>query len=227
MALEEALPERAVASWGHSNGLNIAGRDFRTGEEYVSMILATIISGGGATHQADGWPAVGPQCCFGALTSGDVEILEYQYPIVIHRYGLMTDSGGAGKFRGGSGTHWEVEPLRDPMTVIMFGEGRRYPAPGALGAQSTVTEPKVGRALYYKKDGTVEEIKKNVIATIAPGERFANENPGGGGVGDPKERAVESVLADVKNGLVSIEAAQQEYGVHVGEEITRQRAVGK
>jgi N-methylhydantoinase B len=96
-----------------------------------------------------------------------------------------------------------------------------------LGAQSTVTEPKVGRALYYKKDGTVEEIKKNVIATIAPGERFANENPGGGGVGDPKERAVESVLADVKNGLVSIEAAQQEYGVHVGEEITRQRAVGK
>lgn len=227
MALEEALPERAVASWGHSNGLNIAGRDFRTGEEYVSMILATIISGGGATHQADGWPAVGPQCCFGALTSGDVEILEYQYPIVIHRYGLMTDSGGAGKFRGGSGTHWEVEPLRDPMTVVMFGEGRRYPAPGALGAKSTVTEPKVGRALYYKKDGTVEEIKKNVIATIAPGERFANENPGGGGVGDPKKRAVEEVLADVKNGLVSVEAAQQEYGVRVGEEITRRLAVGK
>lgn len=46
MALEEALPERAVASWGHSNGFNIAGHDFRTGEEYVSMILATIISVG-------------------------------------------------------------------------------------------------------------------------------------------------------------------------------------
>jgi N-methylhydantoinase B len=227
MALEQAMPERAVASWGHSNGLNIAGHDFRTGEEYVSMILATIISGGGATHQADGWPAVGPQCCFGALTSGDVEILEYQYPIIIHRYGLMTDSGGAGKFRGGSGTHWEVEPLRDPMTVVMFGEGRRYPAPGALGAKSTKTEPKVGRALYYKKDGSVEEIKKNVIATIAPGERFANENPGGGGVGDPRERNIEMVLADVKNGLMSVEAAWEEYGVRVGEEIQRKLAVGK
>jgi N-methylhydantoinase B len=227
MALEQALPERAVASWGHSNGLNIAGHDFRTGEEYVSMILATIISGGGATHQADGWPAVGPQCCFGALTSGDVEILEYQYPIIIHRYGLMTDSGGAGKFRGGSGTHWEVEPLRDPMTVVMFGEGRRYPAPGALGAKSTKTEPKVGRALYYKKDGSVDEIKKNVIATIAPGERFANENPGGGGVGDPRERNIEMVLADVKNSLISVEAAWEEYGVRVGEEIQRKMAVGK
>jgi N-methylhydantoinase B len=227
MALEQALPERAVASWGHSNGLNIAGHDFRTGEEYVSMILATIISGGGATHQADGWPAVGPQCCFGALTSGDVEILEYQYPIIIHRYGLMTDSGGAGKWRGGSGTHWEVEPLHDPMTVVMFGEGRRYPAPGALGAQSTLDEPKVGRALYYKQDGSVVEIKKNVITTIVPGERFANQNPGGGGVGDPKERSLEKVLEDVKNGLVSVEAALQEYGVRVDEEVQRRLAVGK
>ena len=218
LALEQAMPERAVASWGHTNGLNIAGQDFRTGEEYVSMLLATLISGGGATHQMDGWPAVGPQCCFGALTSGDTEILEYQYPIIIHRYGLMTDSGGAGKFRGGSGTHWEVEPLHDPMTVIMFGEGRRYAAPGALGAQSALLEPKVGRALYYKKDGSVEEIKTNIIATIEPGERFANQNPGGGGVGDPRERDGQRVLQDVKNGLVSVQAAWEEYGVRVAAE---------
>jgi N-methylhydantoinase B len=215
LALEQAMPERAVASWGHTNGLNIAGHDFRTGEEYVSMLLATLISGGGATHHMDGWPAVGPQCCFGALTSGDTEILEYQYPIIIHRYGLMTDSGGAGKFRGGSGTHWEVEPLRDPMTLIMFGEGRRYAAPGALGAQSALPEPKVGRALRYKKDGSVEEIKTNIIATIEPGERFANQNPGGGGVGDPRQRDPQRVREDVQNGLVSVHAAWQEYGVGV------------
>jgi hypothetical protein len=77
----------------------------------------------------------GPECCFGALTSGDVELLEYSYPIIIHRYSLMTDSGGAGKFRGGSGTAWEVEPLdkRDDL-CIGFGEGRRIPAVGAAGA---------------------------------------------------------------------------------------------
>ena len=221
MALEQALPEKAVASWGHSNGLNIAGQDYRSGEEYVSMILATIISGGGASHKTDGWPAVGPQCCFGALTSGDIEILEYQYPIVIHRYGLMTDSGGAGKLRGGSGTHWEVEPLHDPMTVVMFGEGRRYPAQGALGAASKLCEPKVGRALYHKKDGTVEEIKTNRIVEIEPGERFANQNPGGGGVGDPSERDRDKVLEDVRNGFVSVQAAWEEYGVRVEDEQKR------
>ena len=217
MALEQAMPERAVASWGHANGLNIAGYDFRTSENYVSMILATIISGGGATHQLDGWPAVGPQCCFGALTSGDVEILEHQYPIIIHRYSLMTDSGGAGRLRGGSGTHWEVEPLRDPMTAVMFGEGRHYPASGALGAHSALVEPKVGRALHYRRDGTVEEIKTNRMVTVVPGERFANQNPGGGGVGDPRERARDKVMRDVKNGLVSVEAAFKEYGVRVEE----------
>ena len=227
MALEQALPERAVASWGHSNGLNIAGKDYRSGEDYVSMILATIISGGGASHKTDGWPAVGPQCCFGALTSGDVEILEYQYPIIIHRYGLMTDSGGAGKLRGGSGTHWEVEPLRDPMTVVMFGEGRRYPAQGALGAASALQEPKVGRALYYKKDVRVEEIKTNRIVEIEPGERFANQNPGGGGVGDPRDRDRDKVLEDVKNGFVSVRAAWEEYGVRIEADTPRKLAVGK
>lgn len=90
-----------------------------------------------------------------------------------------------------------------------------------------MVEPKVGRALYYKKDGSVEEIKKNIMATIAPGERFANENPGGGGVGDPRERTVEDVLADVKNGFVSVQAAKDEYGVNVDEEIQRRLAVGK
>lgn len=227
MALEQALPERAVASWGHSNGLNIAGKDYRSGEDYVSMILATIISGGGASHKTDGWPAVGPQCCFGALTSGDVEILEYQYPIIIHRYGLMTDSGGAGKLRGGSGTHWEVEPLRDPMTVVMFGEGRRYPAQGALGAVSALQEPKVGRALYYKKDASVEEIKTNRIVEIEPGERFANQNPGGGGVGDPRDRDRDKVLEDVKNGFISVRAAWEEYGVRIEADEPRKLAVGK
>ncbi len=44
----------------------------------------------------------------------------------------MIDSGGAGKFRGGSGTCWEVEPIDAPMTFVMFGEGRRIPAMEAV-----------------------------------------------------------------------------------------------
>ena len=77
LAFEQAAPEKVSASWGHANGCNIAGWDSRHDEEYVTMVLASIISGAGATASQDGWHACGPECCFGALTSGDIEMLEH------------------------------------------------------------------------------------------------------------------------------------------------------
>lgn len=212
LAFEQAAPAKVSASWGHANGCNVAGWDTRHDEEYVTMVLASIISGAGATPQQDGWHACGPECCFGALTSGDIELLEYSYPVIIHRYSLITDSGGAGANRGGSGTCWEVEPLDKPMTFISFGEGRRIPAMGAAGARSELIDPKVGR-IEIRRNGGVEIIRKNVIETILPGERAANFNPGGGGYGDPFTRPAEKVLDDVSNGLVSIAGARADYGV--------------
>ena len=143
---------------------------------------------------------------------GDIELLEYSYPIIIHKYGLMEDSGGAGEFRGGSGTAWEVEPLDSEMTFIMFGEGRRIPAVGAAGASSAMVESKVGR-LERKIGGKVEVIKDNIIGTIKPGETVTNKNPGGGGFGHPFKRSIEKVVWDVKNGLVSVKGAKEDYGV--------------
>jgi N-methylhydantoinase B len=216
LAFEKAVPSKVSASWGHANGLNIAGWDKRHNEEYVTMVLATIISGAGATPHQDGWHACGPECCFGALTSGDIELLEYSYPIIIHRYSLMTDSGGAGMYRGGSGTAWEVEPLSDDMTFIMFGEGRRIPALGAAGAESQLIDPKVGR-LEWKKDGETRTIRDNIMDVIKPGETVTNMNPGGGGFGDPMKRPIEKVVDDILNGLVSIEGAKLDYGVVIAD----------
>ncbi|MEZ5933271.1 MAG: hydantoinase B/oxoprolinase family protein [Alphaproteobacteria bacterium] len=212
LAFEQAAPAKVSASWGHANGCNIAGWDTRHDEEYVTMVLASIISGAGATASQDGWHIRGPECCFGALTSGDIEMLEHSYPIIIHRYSMMEDSGGAGTFRGGSGACWEVEPLDRPMKLITFGEGRRIPAMGAAGAKSAMIEPKVGR-LEVTRNGETQVITDNVIETIQPGERAANKNPGGGGFGNPFERDVARVVEDVRNGLVSLDGARLDYGV--------------
>jgi len=219
VAFEEAAPDKVAASLGHANGCNIAGWDTRHDEEYMTMVLASIIAGGGATPEQDGWHACGPQCAFGALTSGDIELLEHSYPIIIHRYSLMEDSPGAGRHRGGSGLCWEVEPIDKPMTFITFGEGRRIPAMGAAGAKSDMIEPKVGRLEVTRADGSVEVIKKNVIETIQPGERAANKNPGGGGYGNAFERPVDKVVWDVKNGLVSLEGARRDYGVSIRDKV--------
>lgn len=215
LALEKAAPERAVGSWCHSSGINIAGRDTRNNEEYVTMILASLIGGAGATAHLDGWNAVGPQCCFGALSSGDIEIMEYSYPIQIHRYGLVTDSGGAGYHRGGCATAWEVEPLGHEMTAISFGEGRHHGALGANGAASACPELKLGRVERKQGDEVTQVMRSNAILHLQPGERVATLNPGGGGWGQPLAREIERVVDDVRNGYVSVPAAAAEYGVAV------------
>jgi N-methylhydantoinase B len=51
--------------------------------------------------------------------------------------------------------------------------------------------------------------------TIGRGDRLIVEMPGGGGLGDARQRAIADVLADVDAGLVSSEAAQRDYGVVV------------
>lgn len=215
MAFEAAAPDRVIASWGHASGINISGIDPTTGEQYVTMILASIISGAGATQQMDGWHACGPLCCFGALSSGDIELLEYQYPILIHKYGLAEDSGGAGKHRGGCGTVWEVEPLGHDMTVVAFGEGREYPTMGAAGAEQISPELKLGRLEIVHEDGVTDSYKQNTVTQISPGERARNTNPGGGGYGNSFERDIAAVLKDVRERIISIEAAKLEYGVVV------------
>ena len=215
LALEKAAPARAVGSWCHSSGINIAGRDTRNNEEYVTMILASLIGGAGATPHLDGWNAVGPQCCFGALSSGDIEIMEYSYPIQIHRYGLVQDSGGAGYHRGGCATVWEVEPLAHEMTAITFGEGRHYGALGANGAESARPALKLGRIERKHGAEVVDVMRSNAILTIKPGDRVATTNPGGGGWGKPLAREIERVIEDVRNGYVSQQAAADEYGVAV------------
>ncbi|WP_142861076.1 caprolactamase subunit beta [Salinigranum halophilum] len=214
-ALENAEPERAVASWGHTSGVNIAGTRPDGGSTYTTMVLASIISGAGASHDMDGWHSRGPLCCFGALSSGDVEVMEHMYPIVLHRYSLRPDSGGAGRQRGGCGTVWEVEPRDHDMQVIMWGEGRKNETPNALGSYNSLSDPKLGSVEVDRADESVEEYRENTIVTVSPGDRARNYNPGGGGVGDPMTRPVDAVVEDVTHGVVTEAGAEREYGVVV------------
>ncbi len=216
----EAAPDRVCASWGHASGINIAGIDPETGEQYVTMVLASIISGAGATQAMDGWHACGPLCCFGALSSGDIELLEYQYPILIHRYGLVSDTGGAGYHRGGCGTLWEVEPLNHTMTVVAFGEGRQLPTLGAAGATNRLPQRKLGRLEIDMLDGSTHTYLQNTMAEIQPGQRARNYNPGGGGYGNPFERPADAVALDVRRKLVSRVGAETEYGVILNDDLT-------
>jgi len=108
-----------------------------------------------------------------------------------------------------------VEPLDHEMTVVSFGEGRHYPAGGANGAHSRCEDLKLGRIERKQGEQVTEVMRSNAILTLRPGERVATINPGGGGWGDPLLRPIENVVHDVRNGYVSMQAAEAEYGVRV------------
>ena len=203
LAFEKAMPSKVAASWGHANGLNIAGWDTRTNEEFVTMVLATIISGGGATPHQDGWHAVGPECCFGALTSGDVELLEYSYPIIIHRYSLMTDFRRRRKIPRRLGHGLGGRAARQGDAVHRLRRGPAHPGDGR-GGRVIARSTRRSAASSSSAAARSKWQRINILETIQPGETITNMNPGGGGYGNPYERPVEKVRRDVKNGLVSV-----------------------
>ena len=62
-------------------------------------------------------------------------------------------------------------------------------------------------------DGEEREIPAKVTMTMRRGDVFRHDQPGPGGWGDPLERDPARVLRDVRNELVSVDSARDDYGV--------------
>ena len=233
-ALNEADLSSAAAGWNHTWAANVVGKWPETGEPYVEMIYSTLIGGGGAVvGLGDGWHAVGAQASLGAMQTGDSEFVEMMSPIIVHRLSLAPDSAGPGRWRGGCGLITEFEPIGHDMTVIAWGEGTKFPAPGVAGAEATMVADKLARGWHVHGDEILREIDGNATFVLKPGERYVNRSPGGGGAGDPLDRPVEAVQKDVIEEKVTAQGAYDDYGVvvdpttlrvdHHETEATRQR----
>ena len=72
------------------------------------------------------------------------------------------------------------------------------------------------RFSVLRKDGSVQELptgKTPGHVTLGAGDGFLVEVGGGGGFWKPLERDPQKVLADVRSGYVSLDAARRDYGV--------------
>jgi N-methylhydantoinase B len=211
-ALSHAMPAHAVAGWCHCAGSNQVGNDPRTNSFYnFNMIIGTG-GGAGATYGLDGWHCLNTTAGGGGIYAGDIELLEHEYPVTIHRYELREDSAGAGRWRGGLAPVFEEEPDGHEASLVLWGEGFKYPAAPLLGARSVLEDLKVVKK-HLVEDGKLLPLPEHGIVSIRPGQRLQTCPPGGGGIGDPFERDPEAVRNDVRNELVSVFAARAEYGV--------------
>jgi len=155
-----------------------------------------------------------------------VEITEALSPLLVTRKEYRVDSGGAGRYRGGLGQVIEAVHLdRAPFLMSANYDRVLFPPRGRDGGRDG--------AIGIVRTGTGTMLRGKGQQTIAAGESFVLEAPGGGGIGDPFAREVALVAADVRAGLVSVAAAAREYGVvcaadgTVDAEATRGRRSGR
>ncbi|EGE60622.1 UNVERIFIED_ORG: N-methylhydantoinase B [Rhizobium esperanzae] len=208
-ALAQADPERACAGWGKSvfgisSGTKPDGNVFVLYHWHGS-------SGGGAVKGRDGFPTSSHQMTLGGMFIPNVETYEQSYPIRVHRYEMRCDTGGAGQYRGGTGVDYVVDVLAGGEHLLRGEGARKKTAAGVNGGHwgekgsIKAFDLSTGEELYCPPYG-VEEVKPLHLVI---------EATAGGGWGHPHKRDPASVLRDVRDGVVSRQAALDIYGVAI------------
>jgi N-methylhydantoinase B len=146
------------------------------------------------------------------------EFIEAYFPLRVEQYETITDSGGAGKHRGGNGLSVAYRFLNDGNIAIHDERWLTYPwgvNGGTPGQRST--------KILKRADGTQQILpaKCDGVA-VKTGDLLYFNTWGGGGWGDPFLRDCNSVLDDVNRGLVSIGGAKR-YGVVIVDGVVDQQ----
>jgi len=176
------------------------------GEPHPFTLTVFGAGGTGARPDKDGLTTTGFPT---GVRAAPTEVLETLTPLVQDRRELRTDSGGAGRHRGGLGQIVEVRRRGEHGWTVNANIDRvRFPAGGARGGLA-------GAAGELTDAATGHELEPKRLVRLTPESRVRMRFPGGGGYGDPGERPVRQVLDDVVNGYITIEAARERYGVRI------------
>jgi N-methylhydantoinase B len=208
VALSGVLPDRAVPQT-YKTGIptNIKGIDPRSGQTFVDGSAEVYAGWCNAAKGMDAWGAV--SAAFGNLWKATAEINESLYPHIQWSRDYRTDSGGAGQWRGGCGSHY-IKEVRVPSNVYTYVVGMKYPMPGIAGGSKGAPNK---LTLRYGSDDELVVAHTADWVPMKAGDRICYDYGGGGGWGDPLDRPAEAVLDDVLDEYVSVEGAERDYGV--------------
>lgn len=211
-ALSGILPDRVSAGWNKYMCTSTNGVDPRTHEEFGTLTVFQRTGPGGMLG-TDGWDALGFTGTAGQMRAPDPEMFELTSPHFLEYHEYLPDSAGAGEFRGGMGTRSAWVSYGENQHGVTLGDNVRsegaVPAKGLFGGKDsglndmTVTFP----------DGTTHLWGSKEIIALPPGSRIESLLGGGAGYGDPFNRPAEKVLAEVRDGILSVEKARTDYGV--------------
>ncbi len=177
------------------------------------IVVDMLCGAWGGRNEADGVDAITNPSQ--NLSNTPVEILESEHPVRIERYGLVMDTAGAGRYRGGMAIEREYRVLASDGALLQLRSDRSIHAPWGLAGGGSGA---VSRNFLLRGDGTESALPNKVTVRLMEGEGVRHQMAGGGGYGNPYEREVEAVLEDVIDGRISREFAFANYGVVVSED---------
>jgi|TARA_B100000401_G_scaffold336041_1_gene234823 N-methylhydantoinase B len=204
-ALSSAVPDNVTAdTTGGSTLPTISG--YINGKAYV--FCETFMGTWGGTSKHDGQEGV-PH--MGANQSNvSVEMIEQDYPIRINQYGLVSDTGGAGQYRGGLALMREYESLHDGALLNVRSDKRDFPPHGLFNGKNGKPSKNI---LNPDSKHKILPVLMTEVETLNRGDVFRHIMAGGGGYGDPLKRTPELVLKDVIEEKVTIAGAREDYSV--------------
>lgn len=139
-----------------------------------------------------------------------VELIEQKFPLRVESYRFNTESGGgAGRHRGGLGLVREYR-LTDKQGFLQCSLGRSIEVPwgidgGQSGSNNYIEIVRDDAVLVRTARVAHFPLQQSDIVRIVTGR--------GGGWGDPRERPREAVLADIADGYITPQEAQEVYGI--------------
>lgn len=203
-ALAPALPERVPAAHkGDMGGYAIFGMNSKTGRRYVCQ---NIIGGGWGGRPFEDGVSAAVSMCQGDVKNTPIELQELYYPLLYECYAFRTDSGGAGKYRGGIGVEVKMTP-RENCFLSRNTDRIKCPPWGlAGGGEGAVNETRIRR---HGKEETLPGKFSHLL--VQPGETITFLTAGGGGYGEPAERSAEAVKRDLDLGYISKARAREQY----------------
>ena len=201
-------PAKQVAAPYNLVNATLGGIDPRRDEQYVMYLWSE--GGFGAGLGCDGGDEPSLTMYASGSRNQSVEVHERLFPLRYQAVELITDSGGAGTWRGGPGVRHSFEVTRGEGVLGVLGDRRAFPPWGVQGGHSSIAQG------VWVNRGDPAEQDLGVAAARVPvraGDRVEMISAGGGGYGDPRLRDPALVLRDVELGLVSAAAARDVYGV--------------
>ncbi|MHB1406540.1 MAG: hydantoinase B/oxoprolinase family protein [Desulfitobacteriaceae bacterium] len=205
-AFAAALPERVMAgSHAQISTFAFSGYDPHHGGR---RFVYTEVQGGGAGARPGKDAREAQDSHLARFMNTPIEAVELEYPVLIERYELIKDSGGAGTYRGSMGLRKDVQMLVDKVSFARYGDRQKFAPHGLFGGM-----PGSKGLLLLNPDTPVEtRLKAKAFSTLSINDVVSVRLPGGGGYGNPRERDPELIKQDVRDGKVSVQAARQIYG---------------